>query len=282
MTSFSFEGHILIDDINFGNLKVDQMKFIGINRLYDGNSLSQPFTYNETATGIIGLAPSQSGEKLDRNFLYQLKEKGVIDYYSFAISMDKYPHIQFGSYDPLNILPGHDLHTIKTVNGTSWAVQGYDFKIGDYTSEGLPSFLDETRYIYFEPSSPFIYLPAADFVKFARELQQSYMDQGIRCTYDNVKPSLSSSCRFEKPCSEVHSTDDDLFLVTIFDESSNEITLKLEGKDMFVSGKEIDDSDPTIADFCFVPFLKHERGPKDTWYLGTPILQDYYTVFDME
>lgn len=140
----------------------------------------------------------------------------------------------------------------------SWAVQGKDFKIGDKTSEGLPSFLSETRSIFFEPSSPFIYMPGADFVKFARELQVSYSDQGIRCTYDNTdRPSLSSSCRFEKPCSEVQSTEDDLFQMTVFDDNG-QMDLRLEGKDMFVPGTQIDASDPTIADWCFVPILKHD------------------------
>jgi hypothetical protein len=93
---------------------------------------------------------------------------------------------------------------------------------------------------------------------------------------------LSSSCRFEKPCSEVHSTEDDLFQLTLFDESGHEIELKLLGKDMFIPGSQLNSSDPTIADFCFVPILKHDFGPLDTWFLGTSILADYYTVFDME
>ena len=105
----------------------------------------------------------------------QLKEKEIIDNLIFAISMDsrenfKNANIQVGSYSPGYIKEGEQLKLIKTTSKTSWAVQGKDFKIGDKTSEGLPSFLSETRNIFFEPSSPFIYMPGADFVKFAREL----------------------------------------------------------------------------------------------------------------
>lgn len=50
---------------------------------------------------------------------------------------------------------------------------------------------------------------------------------------------------------------------------------------MFVSGKLIDNDDPSIENFCFIPILKHNFGADNTWYLGSPILNDYYTVFDM-
>lgn len=69
--------------------------------------------------------------------------------------------------------------------------------------------------------------------------------------------------------------------MTVFDDNGAQIDLKLEGKDMFIPGSKIDASDPTIADFCFIPILKHDNGPANTWFLGSPILSDYYTVFDM-
>ena len=51
---------------------------------------------------------------------------------------------------------------------------------------------------------------------------------------------------------------------------------------MFIPGSQLNSSDPSIAEFCFVPILKHDFGPIDTWFLGTSILADYYSVFDME
>ena len=49
--------------------------------------------------------------------------------------------------------------------------------------------------------------------------------------------------------------------MTIFDESGQSIVLKLEGKDMFMAGSLLDETDPSIANFCFVPILKHNFGP---------------------
>jgi hypothetical protein len=141
--------------------------------------------------------------------------------------------------------------------------------------------LNGTRKAFIEPSSPFIYAPPADFVLFARQIQLSYSDQGMRCTYDNVKPSLSSSCRFEKPCDQIHAVEEALFQMTLFDINGKEIVIRLEGKDMFIPGHLIDETDPTIANFCFIPILKQNFGPSDTWFIGAPILNDYYAVFDM-
>ena len=68
--------------------------------------------------------------------------------------------------------------------------------------------------------------------------------------------------------------------MTVYDDNGS-FELRLEGKDMFVPGTQIDANDASIADWCFVPLLKHDQGPENTWFLGTPILSDYYTVFDM-
>jgi hypothetical protein len=78
--------------------------------------------------------------------------------------------IEIGNWNPENILEGHELEMLETLNSTTWALLGKNFIVGNESSEGTPSFLPELRFIYLEPSSPFIYAPAADFVKFAREL----------------------------------------------------------------------------------------------------------------
>lgn len=65
--------------------------------------------------------------------------------------------IKFGSYDTDRIEEGFDLSLIQTVNKTTWAVQGKDFKIGSgvkefdrdtdttTTDEGAKSILSGTR-----------------------------------------------------------------------------------------------------------------------------------------
>ena len=88
MNAFRFEGSILIDNFKFGDTEVGNLKFTGINRVYDGSTFSKASAYNETVSGILGLAPPKSQNLESRNFMYQLKEKGVIDYLTFAISMN--------------------------------------------------------------------------------------------------------------------------------------------------------------------------------------------------
>ena len=69
--------------------------------------------------------------------------------------------------------------------------------------------------------------------------------------------------------------------MTIFDDNGGKVDLTLEGKDMFMPGSLLDETDASIANFCFVPILKHNFGPANTWFLGAPILDGYYAVFDM-
>jgi hypothetical protein len=38
------------------------MRFVGINRVYDGATFTKAAAYNETVTGIIGLAPPKTVE----------------------------------------------------------------------------------------------------------------------------------------------------------------------------------------------------------------------------
>lgn len=307
MSSFLLEGSLFIDNFEFGiDYLVEELKFIGINRAYYGfgfDTSKEPhvdsrFMFRENIQGILGLAPPQDEASKNRHFLFQLQEKGVIEHLVFAIFMESDENgrsdIKFGSYDTDRIESGHQLAMIETLNTTTWAVEAKDFKIGAFirekiengeineiSSDGHKSFLDGTRKAFIEPSSPFIYVPPADFVLFARQLQLYYGDQGLKCTYDNLKKSLSSSCRFEKPCSEITAVDSALFHLTLFDSKGGEVVVKLEGKDMFVPGKLIDDDDKSIADYCFIPILKHNYGPVDTWFLGAPILDGYYAVFDM-
>ena len=70
-----FEGSILIDHFEKGGV----MRFVGVNRVYDGEKFSKAAAYNETVTGIIGLGPPKDESAKDRHFLHQLKENKVIE-----------------------------------------------------------------------------------------------------------------------------------------------------------------------------------------------------------
>ena len=107
------------------------------------------FPFKETISGVLGLAPPQSAAAKSYHFLYQLKEKGVIDHLTFAIYLESSAigrsDIKFGSYDTDRVEAGYQLSMVKTVNSTTWALQGKDFRIGNNTADGTKSFLDETR-----------------------------------------------------------------------------------------------------------------------------------------
>ena len=73
--------------------------------VHDGVTFSKAAAYNETVTGIIGLAPPKTQMAKDRHFLYQLKENGVIEKLVFAISMNsdngfENSKIEIGNYNP--------------------------------------------------------------------------------------------------------------------------------------------------------------------------------------
>ena len=128
MNSFQLEGSVFIDDFSFGiDYEIEKLKFVGINRAYNISSTTDTrFMFRENVQGILGLAPPENEEAKSRHFLYQLKEKGVIDHLTFAIYLesvkDGRSDIKFGSYDTDRIEEDHYLSLIQTVNTTTWAV----------------------------------------------------------------------------------------------------------------------------------------------------------------
>ena len=75
-------------------------------------------------SGLIGLAPySADLENMESNFLWQLKNQGVIDHMvtSFYIDDDE-SFIKFGSYDPLGLKPNGKFEMFRTVSVTDWSI----------------------------------------------------------------------------------------------------------------------------------------------------------------
>ena len=87
MSTFNTEGSIYIDNFTIGDDKVvEKLKFVGINKLFDQSS--RPFAFEEVVSGILGFGPPQDTDAKKRNFMHQLKSKGVIGDLTFAIAMD--------------------------------------------------------------------------------------------------------------------------------------------------------------------------------------------------
>lgn len=70
-------------------------------------------------------------------------------------------------------------------------------------------------------------------------------------------------------------------MLTLHDDESNEFQIVMNATSMFVPGSVIDEDNDKIKDQCYLAMLEHTKGPADTWFLGAPIINDYYTVFDM-
>jgi hypothetical protein len=109
------------------DFSVEDLKFVGVNRAYDiSSSTKVPFAFKETISGVIGLAPPEDEEAEKRHFLYQLKDKGVIDHLTFAIYLESdamgRSDIEFGSFDSDRIEEGYSLSMIETVNSKTWAL----------------------------------------------------------------------------------------------------------------------------------------------------------------
>lgn len=117
---------------------------------------------------------------------------------TFAIYMSsdksKKSSIKFGSYDPIGMT--EPLSLIRTVNKTSWALNAKDFKFGVNASD-----ITGQRIVYIEPSSPFIYAPAADFVSISRSFLNYYKDQGLTCNYN--REIRLYTCSFDKSCDDI-------------------------------------------------------------------------------
>ena len=72
--------------------------------------------------GYIGLAPySADLDRIDSNFLWQMKDQGILDHMvtSFYFDGDN-SLVKFGSYDPLGLKPGTKLTMFKTENVRNW------------------------------------------------------------------------------------------------------------------------------------------------------------------
>ena len=90
----------------------------------------------------------------------------------------------------------------------------------------------------------------------------------------------ANDCYFEKPCNETLEIVSDLKLeIDLYYGVSEVVKTKLtiRGERLLVPGQNI--SKP--ASRCYLGVFVQTNLRKDGWYLGTQIMADYYTVFDM-
>ena len=106
--------------------------------------------------GSIGLAPySADLDDIEANFLWQLKNQGIIDHMvaSFYLDDDE-SFIKFGSYDPLGLKPSGNLNIFKTVNVKDWTLSMPKLPV----MNGVTSKHKVPNYLEINPAYPFIYV----------------------------------------------------------------------------------------------------------------------------
>lgn len=114
-----------------------------------------------------------------------------------------------------------------------------------------------------------MYLPRADFESFIDAFQSQY---------DTAHCSMrDGSCYFPRGCDKVDTLDLQI-KVRLFDFLNARFDIILDIKDLLVWGDELGHSD----DRCYVPvFMSADTNPKDKWYFGNIIMENYYVAFDM-
>ena len=93
-------------------------------------------SFRSDFSGYIGIAPWSSEDPNGQdNFLYQLKNQGLIDHMtvSFYVSdknrADK-STIKFGSYDEIALHPDHKLRLLRTSSRSTWDLDANEIKLG--------------------------------------------------------------------------------------------------------------------------------------------------------
>ena len=171
LQELDFTGKRIEDSIKFpffnDEIETDvRASFIGL----DHAITSQPKFIR--SDGTIGLAPwTSSRENQKYNFMYQLRERNIIDQLVFSVYLSLKPgngtHVKFGGYDEEGIEGGADrIRFLETDDSSSWSVPMSSVSIGDSQIE-YDEDEDGGRFAIFELAYPYIYMPMSDFNEIA-------------------------------------------------------------------------------------------------------------------
>ena len=167
------------------------------------------------------------------------------------------------------------LDYIRTKSPETWEVE-----MSAVAVAGEPAGYTFPRGAIFEPSLPYIYLPySAGYHEASLALLRSYGVEEGAYAY----PCARAGCYFRRRCEDITPRD---ISITIKDEN-NSITLTADSASLLIPGdlipvqKRAGEPLRYSAEECFLPIFPsgEEDGP---WYLGSMMLTNRFTVFDMK
>ncbi len=199
--------------------------------------------------------------------MYQLKSSGKIDHITASFYIQplsgNFSSIKFGSYDEQGIAPGSSMSMYKTIDKTTWKINGKEFQANghDLTSH-------QDRKVLFDMQLPYLYLPEYDFTSL--QIAMAQFNLNIICS------SSKNYCKFEQQCSDVNFATWYLKFSLFDDVTGNTYSIPVT-KNYMISGDQLGDS----ANTCYLPVFKSDQGAQDTWFVGNLFLNYFYIVFDM-
>ena len=118
------------------NATVPNMEFLAVSQIIDAVQGTDYDFYDIEAGGLLGLAPYYLYPLYkERNFLWNLKQLGVIDHMTFSIYLrpeaGNSSCIKFGSFDTEGLTEGTQLKIIRTIGINSWALFVKNIVLGE-------------------------------------------------------------------------------------------------------------------------------------------------------
>ena len=158
--------------------------------------------------------------------------------------------VKFGSYDESGIKNGTSLNLIRCIDTQSWAMNLFNFSVGNNT---IPSL---TAKVLLEPSLPFIYVANSDWPLMYAQIGQLFPDFTCREDLDY--------CLKADYCDRTRKDIYFQFKLGPYDKST---LIKIDANKFLLNGSEVGGS----ANSCYVGlFRRPDAYP--VWYIGNLML----------
>ena len=190
----------------------------------------------------------------------------------------EHAHIKFGGWDQGAILGDNTQLSMYTAR----IEQGYGLNYTKFSIGGDDLVFNggEEQSIIFDPSLPYIYLPAPDFKILGDKINKLFAQFKDFETAPFICDTSSGHCLMENSCDWVRKEMKYRFELefTISDENNNDFVIKIPEDQML---REVRNVVPSAPVACFLPFYSNAKTLPNKWILGAVAMQNYYTVYDL-